>query len=148
MAWPYRRRRAALEDLFTEHTLTAPWALCPSATEADTVNEWLSWSAVGLEGIVFKRLDSRHEPSARGWRKYKVRETQEAIVGAFTGPLTAPRTLLLGRFDKGGRPQYTGRTPTLPQTAGHALAPLLAPAGSERPWTSWTFSAGWGTRRP
>jgi ATP-dependent DNA ligase len=36
LAWPYRRRRAALEDLFTEHTLTAPWALCPSTTEADT----------------------------------------------------------------------------------------------------------------
>jgi ATP-dependent DNA ligase len=50
MAWPYRRRRAALEGLFTGHGLTAPWVLCPSTTDADTVNEWLSWSAVGLGG--------------------------------------------------------------------------------------------------
>ncbi|WP_217243198.1 hypothetical protein [Streptomyces sp. AC555_RSS877] len=64
--WPYRRRRAALEDLFAERTLTAPWALCPSTTDADTIDEWLTWSAVGLEGIVFKRLDSRYEP-VRGW---------------------------------------------------------------------------------
>ncbi|MFM9700158.1 ATP-dependent DNA ligase [Streptomyces europaeiscabiei] len=145
MAWPYRRRRAALQALFTDHRLTAPWALCPSTTEADTVNEWLSWSAVGLEGIVFKRLESRYEASVRGWRKYKVRETQEAIVGAITGPLTAPRTLLLGRYDKGGRLQYTGRTTALPQAAGRALTPLLAPAGGEHRWTGWTFSAGWGT---
>ncbi|MET7608822.1 ATP-dependent DNA ligase [Streptomyces avermitilis] len=145
-AWPYRQRRAALEDLFTEHKLTTPWALCPSTTEADTVNEWLSWTAVGLEGIVFKRLDGRYEPSVRGWRKYKVRETQEAIVGAVTGPLTAPRSLLLGRYDTSGQLQYTGRTTTLPHAAGHALAGLLAPATSEHPWTGWTFSAGWGSR--
>ncbi|WP_254401031.1 ATP-dependent DNA ligase [Streptomyces sp. AC555_RSS877] len=144
--WPYRRRRAALEDLFTERTLTAPWALCPSTTDGDTIGEWLTWSAVGLEGIVFKRLDSRYEPSARGWRKYKVRETQEAIVGAVTGPSTGPRTLLLGRYDQGGRLRYTGRTTTLPQAAGRAVAGMLAPAAVGHPWTGWTFSAGWGTR--
>jgi hypothetical protein len=75
----------------------------------------------------------------------KVRETQEAIVGAVTGPLPAPRPLLLGRCDTAGRLRYTGRTTTLPQAAGRALAALLAPAGSEHPWTGWTFSAGWDT---
>ncbi|MFG2358327.1 hypothetical protein [Streptomyces sp. NPDC048521] len=29
--WSYRRRCAALEELFHGHGLTAPWALCPSA---------------------------------------------------------------------------------------------------------------------
>lgn len=48
--WPFRLRRAALEGLFTQHQLTAPSALCPSTTDADTVNEWLSWTAAGLEG--------------------------------------------------------------------------------------------------
>ncbi|MEU9230659.1 hypothetical protein AB0D40_40875 [Streptomyces massasporeus] len=28
--WPYARRRTALEALFTERGLTAPWVLCPS----------------------------------------------------------------------------------------------------------------------
>ncbi|MET7887623.1 hypothetical protein ABZU45_27575 [Streptomyces avermitilis] len=50
-AWPYRQRRAALEDLYTEHKLSTSRELCPSTTVADTVSEWLSWTAVGLEGI-------------------------------------------------------------------------------------------------
>ncbi|MFJ8510791.1 ATP-dependent DNA ligase [Streptomyces avermitilis] len=107
--------------------------------------EWLSWSAVGMEGLRFKRLDDRYRPAVRGWQKYKVRETSEAIVGAVTGTLAAPRSLLLGRYDTDGRLQYTGRTTTLTQTAGRAFAGLLAPAGDEHPWTGWTFSAG-GTK--
>ncbi|MET7457669.1 ATP-dependent DNA ligase [Streptomyces sp. NPDC005574] len=145
--WPYRRRRAALEDLFTEHQLTAPWALCPSTTDPATVREWLTrWTAVGVEGVVFKRLEGLYEPNARGWRKHKIRETEDAVVGAFTGPPDAPRTLLLGRYDPAGRLRYIGRSTTLPQSAGRAIAALLIPAGSGHPWTGWTFSAGWGTR--
>ncbi|MFD9442334.1 hypothetical protein ACFWBR_29815 [Streptomyces sp. NPDC060006] len=75
-----------------------------------------------------------------------MRETTEAIVGAVTGPPTAVRSLLLGRYDNAGRFQYTGRTTTLPQTAGRTIAALLAPADSGHPWTGWSFSAGWGTR--
>ncbi|WP_314416190.1 ATP-dependent DNA ligase [Streptomyces sp. DSM 40484] len=148
VTWPYERRRTALEELFRERQLTAPWALCPSTTDPDTVHEWLtSWTAVGLEGVVFKRLDTPYRPSARGWLKYKVRETTEAIVGAVTGPLTAPRSLLLGRYDTDGRLQYTGRTTTLPRTAGRTVAGLLTPADPRRhPWTGWSFSAGWGSR--
>lgn len=67
---PYRRRRAALDDLFGAHRLVAPWALCLSTTEAATVREWLAWTAVGIEGIVLERLDSRYEPAVRGRRKY------------------------------------------------------------------------------
>jgi ATP-dependent DNA ligase len=65
--WPYRRR-AALESLFVARRLSAPWALCPSTTDPATVREWLTWAAVGMEGVVYKRLDSRYEPSMRGWR--------------------------------------------------------------------------------
>ncbi|MFF5553852.1 ATP-dependent DNA ligase [Streptomyces olivaceoviridis] len=144
--WAYRRRRAALEELFQQRGLTAPWALCPSTTDASTVREWLTWTAVGVEGIVYKQLDSIYAPSVRGWRKYKVRETQEAIVGAVTGSLRTPRTLLLGRYDTNGRLQYTGRTTTLPQAAARNVAVLLAPPTGEHPWTGWTFSAGWGSR--
>lgn len=144
---PYRRRRAALERLFAEQTLTAPWALCPSTTDPATVHEWLAtWTAVGVEGVVFKKLESTYAPSARGWRKYKVRETEDAVVGAFTGPPAAPRTLLLGRYDTGGRLRYVGRSTSLPQAAGREVAGLLVPAGDAHPWVGWTFSAGWGSR--
>ncbi|WP_331276013.1 ATP-dependent DNA ligase [Streptomyces sp. Qhu-G9] len=65
------RRRAALEEVFREHQLTAPWVLCSSTTGPDTVRKWLcSWNAVGLEGVVFKRLGSSYRSSVRGWLKY------------------------------------------------------------------------------
>ncbi|MFE4546498.1 hypothetical protein [Streptomyces sp. NPDC056785] len=89
-AWPYQRRRAALESMFTARRLTAPWTLSPSTGNPDTVREWLTWTSVGVEGLVFKRLDEPYRPAARGWRKYKVRETTEAIVGAVTGSPTDP----------------------------------------------------------
>ena len=143
--WPYRRRRAALESVFTARALIAPWVLCPSTTDPDTVREWLTWTSVGLEGVLFKRLDDAYRPSGRGWQKYKVHETTEAIVGAVTGSLTAPRGLLLGRYDD-GRLQYTGRTTTLTRTASATVAGQLAPARHGHPWTGWSFSAEWGTR--
>lgn len=147
--WPYRRRRAALEGLFAEHRLTAPWALCPSTTDPATLREWLtSWTAVGVEGVVLKRQDSTYQGSVRGWQKYKVRQTQDALVGAFTGSAAAPRTLLLGRYDDAGRLRYVGRSTTLPRTAGLAVATLLSPAPEGHPWTGWTFSAGWGSHEP
>ncbi|MER7694634.1 hypothetical protein [Streptomyces sp. NPDC097610] len=74
-----------------------------------------------------------------------MRETTEAIVGAVTGSLTAPRGLLLGRYDD-GHLQYTGRTTTLTRAASAAVAGQLASAQHGHPWTGWSFSAGWGSR--
>ncbi|WP_286259140.1 hypothetical protein [Streptomyces graminofaciens] len=94
--------------------------------------------------MVFKRLDDAYRPSVRGWQKYKVRETSEAIVGAITGSLTVPRTLLLGRYDTEGRFQYVGRTTTLAQAAGAAVATphvCTAPAPTSPPPTSPPCSA-------
>ncbi|UOB07642.1 ATP-dependent DNA ligase [Streptomyces sp. HP-A2021] len=145
-SWPYRRRRTALESVFAARLLSAPWVLCPSTTDPDTVREWLTWASVGMEGVLFKRLDSVYEPAVRGWRKYKVRETAEAIVGAITDPVAAPSGLLLGRFNDDGRLQYTGRTTTLARAASSTVAGLLAPARRGHPWTGWSFSAGWGSR--
>jgi hypothetical protein len=77
--WTYRRRRAALEALFTEHGLAAPLTLCPSTTDPTVAARWLGWTAAGPEGLCFKRLDAPYRP-VRSWRKYKVRVTTEAIV--------------------------------------------------------------------
>ncbi|MEU0287456.1 ATP-dependent DNA ligase [Streptomyces sp. NPDC006147] len=145
--WPYVERRAALEGLFAGRGLTAPWALCPSTTEQATVDEWLnSWTAAGVEGVVFKRVRGVYEPGVRAWKKHKARHTEDAIVGAYTGPGVAPRTLLLGRYDSAGRLRYVGRTTTLPQSAGRMVAGPLTPVSVGHPWAGWTFSAGWGTR--
>ncbi|MFJ4895037.1 ATP-dependent DNA ligase [Streptomyces sp. NPDC088788] len=145
-SWPYRRRRAALESVFSARRLTAPWTLCPSTTDQDVANEWLTWGAVGMEGIVYKRLTEPYKPGARSWFKYKSRETTEAIVGAITGPLAAPRTVLLARYDTSGNLHYVGRTATLAAATSASIAPLLSGSSGEHPWTGWTFSAGWGSR--
>lgn len=109
-AWPYARRRRALETLLAEAALAAPLTLCPSTADPDTAREWLTWTSAGLEGLCFKRLAEPYRPGARTWTKYKVRSTTDAIVGAVTGPPAAPRTLLLGRYDDTSALRYTGRT--------------------------------------
>ncbi|MEU8735409.1 ATP-dependent DNA ligase [Streptomyces tendae] len=144
--WPYVRRRTALEALFADTPLTAPFTLCPSTTDPATARDWLTWTSAGLEGLCFKRLSESYRPGARAWGKYKVRVTTEAIVGAVTGPPAAPRTLLLGRYDDTGRLRYTGRTVALAGTATAALADALELATGRHPWTGRTFTAGWGSR--
>ena len=75
----------------------------------------------------------------------QTRETIEAIVGAVTRPLTAPGTLLLGRYDTSGHLHSVGRTATLTRSTASAAAALLTPAAGSHPWTGSTFSAGWGS---
>ncbi|MEU9438858.1 hypothetical protein [Streptomyces sp. NPDC048252] len=139
-AWSYRRRRRALEELFTDLRLQAPWTLTPSTTDPDTALAWLEWAAVGMEGLCSKRLTEPYRPTARTWRKYQVRATHDAIVGAVTGPLSTPSSLLLGRPDTSGLLQYIGRTTNLPQSTALAPAGHLTPA-AVHPWEGWTFSA-------
>ncbi len=64
--WPYERRRAALEALFTDYGLEAPLALCPSTTDPFVAQGWLEWTAAGLEGLCLKRLDGP-QVGALGW---------------------------------------------------------------------------------
>ncbi|MFE9797020.1 hypothetical protein ACFYRL_35470 [Streptomyces goshikiensis] len=65
---PYKERRALLEQLFTDHALTAPWTLCPMTTNLAKARKWLqTWTDVsGVEGIVVKPLTSRYLPAYRG----------------------------------------------------------------------------------
>ncbi|MFJ4777925.1 hypothetical protein [Streptomyces sp. NPDC088762] len=125
--------------MFAKRRLTAPWVLCPSTTEAETVREWLTWASVGMEGVVFKRLDEPYRPAVRGWQKYQTRETTVAVVGAFSGPAAAPRSLLLGRYDDEGPHHH------LAGATGTALAGNLHRSRRGHPWTGWSFSAGWGS---
>ncbi|MFI9029908.1 ATP-dependent DNA ligase [Streptomyces sp. NPDC053560] len=144
---PYALRRAALETLFADHRLGAPWTLCPMTTDEATAREWLSWSAAGIEGCVFKRQQQPYIPGKRagGWRKYRVRESTEAIVGAVTGSLHRPGTLLLGRLDAASRLRYVGRTTQLDAALARDIAAQLTPAGPGHPWAGRRFSTGWGT---
>ncbi|MBE8477490.1 ATP-dependent DNA ligase [Streptomyces justiciae] len=144
---PFSERYAALEAMFLEEGLGAPWSLCPTTTDPEQAARWLAdYPAVGIEGLVFRPLESRYVAGWRGGTKYKARHTSEAIVGAVTGSLHSPTTALLGRYDDEGHFRYTGRTTTLNTAVRHHLADQLHAADAGHPWTGHTFSVGWGSR--
>lgn len=144
----YRERRALLEELFTRHDLQPPWALCPMTTDPDRAEEWLdpAWGRVGIEGMVVKGLGQPYRPGERGWRKLRARATAEAVVGAVTGPVTAPDMLLLGRYDDEGELRLVAQSAPVPTTLRRELGRLLVPAGPGHPWTDARFRSGWGSR--
>jgi bifunctional non-homologous end joining protein LigD len=103
---PYRRRRAALEELGLagERWLVPPrfddWAATLAASQEN-----------GLEGVVAKRLDSPYRPGARtaDWVKYKLEETEEFVVGGWRPGARTIGALLVGLPTTGGRLDFVGR---------------------------------------
>jgi DNA ligase D-like protein (predicted ligase) len=72
--------------------------------------------ALGLEGIVSKRLDAPYSPGDRGlWLKTKCLNREEFVVIGWTDPEGSRPfigALLLGYYDQGGRLIYAGRVGT------------------------------------
>ncbi|MFC7983407.1 hypothetical protein [Streptomyces sp. NPDC057336] len=63
--WSFAQRQAALETLFTDTPLTAPFTLYPSTTDPATAQDWLTWTSAGLKGLCFKRLLEPYRTGAR-----------------------------------------------------------------------------------
>ncbi|WP_331731542.1 ATP-dependent DNA ligase [Streptomyces sp. NBC_00073] len=148
MDQPLHQRRSALENLFASLQFAAPWALCPQTADAATARTWLdpAWGAAGVEGLMIKDSGARYRPGERGWQKLRTRMSAEGIIGAVTGTVHAPRSLLLGRLDTRGRLRLVARSTPLSRNAAAELGAVLRPAGAEHPWWGREFSAGWGTR--
>ncbi len=144
---PYRVRRAALEKLFKQYKLASPWQLCPATTNPDTIREWLTDGVenLGYEGIVWKAPQDPYRPGVRGWQRYKVRATTEAMIAAVTGRITQPQSLFLGRLDRDGQLRYVGRSTPLSSAAAIELGAVLSPAAPGHPWTGRRFTAAWGS---
>lgn len=91
---PYDRRRRLLEELFPAAAgpVQVPPAFLPAdsepptATRTSPVDDALASSrALGLEGVLAKRRDSRYLPGRRSsaWAKLKDFRTQEVVVGGW-----------------------------------------------------------------
>jgi ATP-dependent DNA ligase len=147
---PYGERRARLEQLFTDRSLSAPWTLCPETTEVATAHEWLaSWTQVpGVEGLVIRGSGQRYLPGARALYKVRRRDTTEAVIGAITGTVRQPQTLVLGRLDQTGALRPVARSTPLRPDAARDLAQRLTPAGHGHPWEGVRFTTSWGSRTP
>ncbi|MEU0099968.1 hypothetical protein [Streptomyces sp. NPDC006267] len=69
------------------------------------------------------------------------------MVGAITGTLSRPRTLILGRFDGEGRLRYVGKTTQISTMAAQQLVGQLSAASmGTHPWKDARFSTAWGNR--
>ena len=62
----------------------------------------------------------------------RTRSTTEAIVGGITGWMSAPQTVLVGRFDTRGRLRYVGRSTPLTDAQRAELVPLLSRPVAQR----------------
>jgi ATP-dependent DNA ligase len=147
---PYSERRARLERLFTQYELTAPWTLCPQTTDVATAQEWLTtWTDVpGVEGLVIRGSAQRYLAGARALYKVRRRDTTEAVIGAITGTLLRPQTLVLGRYDETGTLRQVGRSTPLHPDMARRLAERLTPAAPGHPWEGVRFTTSWASRTP
>ncbi|MFY9559956.1 MAG: non-homologous end-joining DNA ligase [Terriglobales bacterium] len=70
----------------------------------------------GLEGILGKKRDSTYqEERSRDWRKIKITQSQECVIGGYTDPEGSRQyfgSLVLGLYDKRGRLIHVGQAGT------------------------------------
>lgn len=132
---PYSERRARLEALFVEHHLTDPWSLCPETTDAALAREWFTaWTEVpGIEGLIIRGSQQRYLPGARALIKVRRRKTTEGIVGAITGTMGRPQSLLLGRYNQDGALLPVARSTQLHPDHARHIAGQLTPAAPGHP---------------
>ncbi|MCX4618021.1 ATP-dependent DNA ligase [Streptomyces albogriseolus] len=144
---PYRARRALLEEPFAHGVPADPFVLCSATIDRATAEDCLNpaWGAAGIEGIVVKGLAQRYQP---GRIKVRAHASAEAVVAAVTGRVTAPSTLLLGRYDARGRLRFIAQTAPLSATARREVGGLLFPGDDNHPWEQRRFPPAQAPARP
>lgn len=136
---PLHVRRATLEELAADWW--PPLQLTPQTTDLAVAQRWLEEYAkldVGVEGVVVKGRAQIYRPGRRDWRKFRIRHTREAVVGAVTGTREAPRSLVLALPAAEGTGMRAAGV-TLPLSASEAqeMAAVLSPyTGCDAWWGS------------
>jgi ATP-dependent DNA ligase len=135
---PFRDRRAALAKILPE--LGQVLQLTPQTGDRSEAESWMADFAAGtvdgMEGVVAKGAAQPYRPGKRDWLKFRVQDTLEVVVGAITGPLTAPDRLVLGQYDATGQLVIIGGTDSLGGRERRLIAPLLQLPKNSHPWPS------------
>lgn len=132
---PLRDRRVAIERLLAD--AGRAMQLAPQTTDRSIAKTWMAEylaGVAGFEGIVAKGADQPYRPGKKDWVKIRVRDTLELIVGAITGPLTAPDRLVLGQYDSTGELVIIGGTSSLGASERRFIASLLQLPKNSHPW--------------
>lgn len=131
---PLHLRRRQLEGMAT--AWTPPLQLTPQTGDEGEARRWLEEygaTDLGVEGLVAKGAAQRYQAGHRGWLKYRLRHTREAIVGAVVGEVDYPVRLVLGLHDPRGKLRVAGATHPLSRDESAELGALLSRA-ADHPW--------------
>lgn len=138
-------RRATLERI--SERWAPPLQVSPTTTDEDTAKAWfVDYRPAGIEGLVAKAADGPYRPGRRDWVKVKSRETTEVIIGAVTGSLERPDSIVVGLLADGVL-TIVGKSTPLSPTQARSLAAVLTPAGADHPWPDEVSSNRFGTSR-
>ncbi len=132
---PLRERRRLLEAVAAD--TAPPLQLVPYTTDVDQARTWVrdyAAARIGIEGLVVKGAGTSYESGKRGWLKYRIRDTAEAVVGAVTGSLELPESLVLGYYDAAGDLVVAGSTTPLNRLKQDQVAAHLQPSSPGHPW--------------
>src|SRR5438067_4509679 len=134
------KRRKRLEKLRFE--------ISPASRDPDQAREWLArLDAIGLDGVVAKRLDSPYLPGSRdAVQKVKEHRSADCVVVGLrwkTKP-TALATLLLGLYESDGRLDYVGSCAVAAGRQAEILA-LVRPLLEGAPERGFAEQNRWGT---
>ncbi|MDN3294526.1 ATP-dependent DNA ligase [Streptomyces ficellus] len=90
----YTARRERLVELLAG--LGPPIQAVPMTTDPEVAAAWYeTLPAIGVEGLVVKRLDQPYKAGRRAWRKLRHTDTWDAVVVGFTGAQERPASLVL-----------------------------------------------------
>ena len=137
---PLSKRRARLKKLKFE--------VSPASSDPDQAREWLDrLDAIGLDGVVAKRIDSPYLPGSRdAVQKVKEHRTADCVVVGvrWKAKPTALATLLLGLYEKDGRLDYVGSCAVAAGRQAEILA-LVKPLFKGAPARGFAEQNRWGT---
>jgi ATP-dependent DNA ligase len=133
---PWAERRGRLEELAAAGQWAAPLELVPFTSDRAEAERWASdYAPFGIEGLVVKGRATPYRPGRRDWLKWKLRVTSEAIIGAVTGSVGQPESLVIGRYSEAGEFVMVGRSAALRPDQAADLAAVLQPVPADRhPW--------------
>ena len=137
---PLAKRRKRLEKLGLE--------ISPASTDPDQAREWQArLDAIGLDGVVAKRLDSPYLPGSRdAVRKVKEHRTADCVVVGvrWKAKPSALATLLLGLYEKDATLDYVGSCAVAAGRQAEILK-LVEPLFEDAPERGFAEPNRWGT---
>ncbi|MGW0772664.1 ATP-dependent DNA ligase [Streptomyces sp. NPDC002835] len=124
----YEKRRARL--VAVTGPLGPPLQPVPMTLDrAEAVGWYESLPAIGVEGLVVKRLDQSYRGGVRLWRKLRHTRTQDAAVVGFTGAPSRPAALAVVLPDDDTPVVSSPLQPALRTQAAAVLAGRVSGAG-------------------